>query len=1136
MKKRGASAKAFSSSFHGGGNIGNPLDNLAGFEGVKRLEYARICVEVSAGSQIPNYIDVILCDETVAKVKVSVPWLPNSCVDCGRFGHSMKYYPQGKKVEQIYRVKGPTQATSEGETLNTLGSVGLKDGSSTATACLNGTSISASANKTSDPGNALTVDEACVSLPVAASNPEGVVLGSRLLMSQGSKHPELPVQAIDPHAKRDRGRPAKVDKSVGGGSKNKFDILSSIDHDSLIGIPHVDSGKKQRGAALSVTKIVGFNGPLKQSIVLKWAKRLHINILCLLETRVKEVNAADILSKKFEGWNYCLYGSNDGIIRRQFWSQLGSIVSFMGDAAWLVGGDFNFILKMEESSNPISSSTSSDVLEFHKCVEDLEIFDHQFIGPLYTWSNKQQNSFLARKLDRVLVNHCWSETFPSSEVEFQAPGESDHSPASGYFLSNVRDSWQAPAIGNPTHVLFVKLKRLKSYLKLLNRAYFSDISRRVLSKRDELRAIQLANLDVVTAGSLMIDELKIEEELRDLEQLELLFYKQKAKVNCCNVSTVKELLGYSLPEGASETLIREISDVEIKDALWGEGNNKSLGPDGYISFFFKQSWHIMGNDFLATIRYCFTNSFMLHSFNVTAVVLVPKVLNPSIVKHFRPISCCSIIYKIVTRILVNRLSVVFPSMISMNQSIFLKGRNVFDNTLLAQELVRGYTRKKISPRCALKIDLQKAFDSLNWDFVRIVLHALGLPEKFIGWILACITNPSYSIVFNGTLAGYFKGARGVRQGDPLSPYIFVLAMNILSSLLNVAAKKGVFSYHPKCKKVGLTHLCFADDLLIFCKGSLDSIIGVQTVLDYFYSMSGLKLNASKCEIFYAGISSEHCAAIKELTGFKLGNLLVRYLGVPLVTRKLTVKDCQSLIDKIRAKLNLWANKHLSFVGRLQLIRVVLFNMANFWCRQLALPKKIINYIEQLCSRFFWKRSDLPAGGARVSWKKHLVWFPGRIPKHSIIVWMAILNRLPTRARLLSMGLNIENDMCLMCGVAAECRDHLFFGCNFTRGLWGATLALCGLYRGVRGWDSELSWAICCLKGKSLIMRILQLAWACHVYCIWRERNYRLYGGCARLMDALLQDIKIVVRIRLMGCISRSSDPCNEALCASWGIA
>ncbi|XP_039020182.1 uncharacterized protein LOC120151944 [Hibiscus syriacus] len=267
----------------------------------------------------------------------------------------------------------------------------------------------------------------------------------------------------------------------------------------------------------------------------------------------------------------------------------------------------------------------------------------------------------------------------------------------------------------------------------------------------------------------------------------------------------------------------------------------------------------------------------------------------------------------------------------------------------------------------MKINLHKAFDSLHWDFISSILRALLLPTRFIAWIETCFTQARYSIAFNGSLIGYFKGARGLRQGDPLSHTLFVLAMHVLSKMLNLDAAKGVFGYHPKCKRIGLTHLSFAADLMIFCKGNADSIMGVLSVLDHFYDISGLHLNSSKCEIFSAGCSSRSMDFFQHITGLKKGSLHVRYLGIPLVTHKLTEKDCVVLIEKIKKRLHHWSARNLSYAGRLELIRSVLFNVSNYWCRQLILPNLILAKVDQLCSRFFWKCEDKSASGARVRW-------------------------------------------------------------------------------------------------------------------------------------------------------------------------
>lgn len=176
-----------------------------------------------------------------------------------------------------------------------------------------------------------------------------------------------------------------------------------------------------------------------------------------------------------------------------------------------------------------------------------------------------------------------------------------------------------------------------------------------------------------------------------------------------------------------------------------------------------------------------------------------------------PISCCNTTYKCISKIIVVRLKGILPSLISSSQFAFVPGRRIGDNILLAQELFRNYHRAYGQPMCAMKINLRKAFDSVSWDFMLNALSLFKFPPKFIYWIKACIFSPFFSVRVNGSLCGYFKGAKGLRQGDQLSPYLFVIAMEVLSIILAKETRSPVVKHHWKTKSLSLSHLCFADD-------------------------------------------------------------------------------------------------------------------------------------------------------------------------------------------------------------------------------------------------------------------------------------------------------------------------------------
>ncbi|CAN1154403.1 Putative ribonuclease H protein At1g65750 [Linum perenne] len=273
-----------------------------------------------------------------------------------------------------------------------------------------------------------------------------------------------------------------------------------------------------------------------------------------------------------------------------------------------------------------------------------------------------------------------------------------------------------------------------------------------------------------------------------------------------------------------------------------------------------------------------------------------------------------------------------PDVISKTQSAFVKGRSIGDNILMAHELVNGYHQKHISPRCAIKIDLRKAFDSVNLSYVLNTMLAMGFPEKFVDWIRGCLSSVMLSAGVNGGSVGYFQGVKGLRQGDPLSPGLFVISMEGLHCFISRVVEMKKIPFHPMCKK---------------------------------------------------GIRQ----AIYDQTGFTEGKLPVWYLGVPLVSGKIKSKDCEVLIAKITSKIRGWNVRTLSYAGRLQLVKSVLSTMSQFWMAIFLLPKSIIKAVEKICNDFLWKVSEGERKKAKVAWPKlTFLKSEGRLDIKDLSIW------------------------------------------------------------------------------------------------------------------------------------------------------
>ncbi|GAB2303773.1 hypothetical protein Dimus_038959 [Dionaea muscipula] len=574
----------------------------------------------------------------------------------------------------------------------------------------------------------------------------------------------------------------------------------------------------------------------------------------------------------------------------------------------------------------------------------------------------------------------------------------------------VQDRWNTEIHGCLQFCVTRKLQLLKQDLRGLNEKHFSHISNRVARAKLDLEAAYLALSQDPLNQQLQDEVLRLKQHGAWLAKAEFSFLSQKAKAhyfrNCDRstsffhalirkkaakshfVSIIKpdgnptssvsemgqeftkfyiQLLGSSNPithgdwtpiQSGSKVSVENqlrlclpITNDEIKSALWSIGDNKAPGPDGYTAGFFKKSWLIISDDLCNAVKEFFNTGQLLRQINHALIVLLPKHTNANRVEDFRPIACCNVMYKIISKILANRLSPILESIIDPCQAAFIRGRLMKDNIYLVHELLRQYTRKRISPRCFFQVDLRKAYDSVEWKFLERMLQALHFPPRFIHWIMVCVSTGSYSISLNGQLFGFFCGRRGLRQGDPLSPYLFVICLEYLSRHLQQLQHARGFSHHPKCQALNITHLAFADDLILLSRADRRSVDMLLCCLKNFSGQSGLDVSIAKSKFFGAGLDDVLANQIMNSTGFTRGAFPLKYLGVPLAASRITFIHFKPYIDRIGNYIDGWLRKTLSYAGRLELIKSVLQGVECFWLSIFPLPACVTDAIIRMC-RFF----------------------------------------------------------------------------------------------------------------------------------------------------------------------------------------
>ncbi|GMI95786.1 hypothetical protein HRI_003247900 [Hibiscus trionum] len=222
----------------------------------------------------------------------------------------------------------------------------------------------------------------------------------------------------------------------------------------------------------------------------------------------------------------------------------------------------------------------------------------------------------------------------------------------------------------------------------------------------------------------------------------------------------------------NESLMRDFISEEILLAFRDIDLRKAPGIDGLPSGFFRQHWDTLSADVTQLCLDLLHGSADMASVNQIIIVLIPKIKDPTTMRHLRPICLCSVIYKIVAKVLVNRMKHTIPFCINTNQEAFVQGRNISDNILITHEIIHSINigQTKSSHDAALKLDIEKAFDKVEWSFFENVMNRMGFVPSWVSIIIRCISSASFTVKVNNSFSPFFKPQRGLRQGDPLSPF------------------------------------------------------------------------------------------------------------------------------------------------------------------------------------------------------------------------------------------------------------------------------------------------------------------------------------------------------------------------------
>ncbi|GAU30671.1 hypothetical protein TSUD_31430 [Trifolium subterraneum] len=646
-----------------------------------------------------------------------------------------------------------------------------------------------------------------------------------------------------------------------------------------------------------------------------------------------------------------------------------------------------------------------------------------------------QHFLAAERLDRAMASTSWLQLFPQVRLSNLLASHSDHSPILLQWLGGRENLEVVDRVTRCANKLqrWGKTKRIR----------FKEELDECVRRMNELRGNQDEE------GSMHCQELSerhstllIQEEGKKKKVTKLI------ADNGTEAHTQEELCEPRVTDDDNVVLTAPITKVEIQQALFQMHPDKSPGPDEFNPAFYQRFWEQCSDDIFSAASTWLERGYFPTSLNETNICLIPKCDNPTSMKDLRPISLCNVLYKMISKVLANRLKCCLDKCVSQEQSAFVEGRSILDNALIATEVIHALKRKTQGRRCelALKIDISKACDKVDWGFLRGVMTKMGFSDVWIRWVMMCVSSVNYSVLMNSDRVGPISPGRGLRQGDPLSPYLFILVTECLTALIHQAVGRGdlhgvrIYRGAPE-----VSHLLFADDCFLFCRANVAEVNELMRILHTYETASGGGLGV--------GIIFVLCMT--------LGCVGVLIDGCPRL-------NWQGVAEKIL---------ETPLVSSVREDKVVWEEERN-GCYSVKSGYK-------LAMRYLIGSDKYHVVG---NWNG--IWKAQAPHKARHLLWRLCRGCLPTRSRLLERRVECTLN-CPVCDEEIEDELRIFFRCAVARDSWSAAGLSSVLHNATYQQTNAMDriFAVCSNESSDTVGRVAMLLW-----CIWHNRNDKLWNA------------------------------------------